>query len=95
MMDYLEKMIIVQAQITPGITGLGGFDQGVHNYMIYNNYFPVADVIKNPTGEVVTLENLDTVTLTDNQELVNQYNKVIPVVHLYDRYPDLKLKALL
>jgi hypothetical protein len=95
MLDYLEKMIIVQAQITAGITGLGGFDQGVHNYMIYNNFFPGSDIIENPTGEVVTLENLDTVTLTDNQELVNQYNKVIPVVHLYDRYPDLKLKALL
>lgn len=95
MMDYLEKMITVQAQITGRLTGLGGFDQGVHDYMIYNNYFPGSDVIENPAGEVVTLENLDTVTLTDNQELVNRYNRVIPVVHLYDRYPDLKLKALL
>lgn len=95
MLDYLEKMIIVQAQITGGLTGLGGFDQGVHNYMIYNNYFPDCSVIENPTQEVVTLEDLNTVTLNGDNELVNQNNKVIPVVHLYDRYPDLKLKALL
>jgi hypothetical protein len=92
--DYLEKMIAVQAMITGGLTGLGGFDQGVHNYLIYNNYFPGSNVVLNTAGEVVTLENLSCVGFNEEQELVNKDKEVIPVVHCYDRFPDLKFKAI-
>jgi hypothetical protein len=92
--DYLERMIKTMAKITGGITGLGGFDQGVHNYLIYNNYFPGSTLVKNAEGEVVTLDDLMSVSINTERELVNEQHKVIPVVHLFDRHPDLKLKAL-
>ena len=94
-LDYLEKMITTQASITKGLTGLGGFDQGVHNYLIYNNYFKEFNIVKNVEGEVVTLQSLQNVVVNGNLQLINKQNKIIPVVHQFDRFPDLKFKALL
>jgi hypothetical protein len=94
MMDYLEKMIVSQAKITGGLTGLGGFDQGVHNYLVHNNYFPGSKLLKNTEGEVATLGDATPKTLNSNAELIDKQGRVIPVVHQFDRFGDLKLKAL-
>lgn len=93
-LKYLENMIVTQARITAGLTGLGGFDQGVHNYLIYNNYFPGARVIANTDAEVATLGESTSIWFNDEKELVNRDKKVIPVVHQFDRFPEMKLKAL-
>ena len=94
-MDYLEKMIVAQAKITGGLTGLGGFDQGVHNYLVHNNYFPGSNLVKNTEGEVATLGDATFKALNSNAELTDQNGRVIPVVHQYDRFSKLKLKALI
>ncbi len=94
MLHYLRQMIITQASITAGLTGLDGFDQGVHNYLIYNGYFPGACLNANYEGQVATLGNASNMILNDAKELVNKRHQVIPVVHQYDRFPDLKLKVL-
>ena len=93
-MDYLEKMIATQAKITGGLTGLGGFDQGVHNYLIHNNYFPGSTVLSNTTGEVATLGDATPKTLNSDAEFIDKQGRVIPVVHQFDRFAELKLKAL-
>ncbi|GAB3921102.1 hypothetical protein [Mucilaginibacter myungsuensis] len=91
---YLEQMIRTQARITAGLTGLGGFDQGVHNYLIYNNYFPNSTVLTNIEGEVATLSDPRSVSLNTEQELTDSIGRVIPVIHQYDRMPELKFKAI-
>ena len=93
-LNYLEQMIVAQASITPRLTGLGGFDQGVHNYLIYNKNFPEATITPNIEGEVATLGNATNIILNDEHQLVNKRHELIPVVHQYDRLPDLKLKVL-
>jgi len=93
-LNYLENMIITQARITAGLTGLGGFDQGVHNYLIYNNYFPGSRLTANTDAEVATLGESTSIWFNDEMELVNHDKKVIPVVHQFDRFPEMKLKAL-
>jgi hypothetical protein len=93
-LKYLETMIVMQAKITAGLTGLGGFDQGVHNYLIYNNYFPGSRITTNTDAEVATLGESTSIWFNDDNELVNRDKKVIPVVHQFDRFPEMKLKAL-
>lgn len=93
-LNYLENMIVMQARITGGLTGLGGFDQGVHNYLIYNNYFPGSRIKSNCTAEVATLGESTSIFLDEQMELVGKDKKVMPVVHQFDRFPDLKLKAM-
>jgi len=94
-LDYLTKMIEVQAQITSGLTGLGGFDQGAHNYLIYTGSFPASEIIGNTIGEVVTLQDLSKISQNDSMELINHNSEVICVVHQFDRFPDLKFKAII
>jgi hypothetical protein len=91
---YLENMIKGLSKAIPGITGLGGFDQGVHNYLIYNNSFPNSNIIRNAGGEVITLGDFPLININDNLEIVNHTGSIIPVVHQFDRLPDLKLKVL-
>ncbi|HZY37868.1 MAG TPA: hypothetical protein VFE53_14520 [Mucilaginibacter sp.] len=93
-LKYLETMIATQARITAGLTGLGGFDQGVHNYLIYNNYFPGSRITTNTDAEVATLGESTSIWFNDENELVNRDKKVIPVVHQFDRFPEMKFKAL-
>lgn len=93
-MHYLENMIFAQARITAGLTGLGGFDQGVHNYLIYNDYFPGSRLTANADAEVATLGESTSIWFNNEMELVNREKKVIPVVHQFDRFPEMKLKAL-
>jgi hypothetical protein len=94
MLDYLENMIATQARITGGLTALGGFDQGIHNYLIYNNYFPGAQIKINGTAEVFQLGGSTPTLFNENQELVTSENVVIPVIHQFDRTPEIKLKAM-
>jgi len=94
-MNYLQEMIKMQAKITAGLTGLGGFDQGVHNYLVHNNYFQGSNLLPNNEGEVATLGESNAIAVNDNLELTDKQGNVIPVVHQFDRFPDLKLKALL
>jgi hypothetical protein len=91
---YLTGMIKTLAKITPGLTGLGGFDQGVHNYLVHNNFFPQSTLVKNIEGEVATLGEITSPLLNDDMELVNKSNKVVPIVHQFNRLPDLRLKVL-
>jgi len=93
-LDYLEKMIFKQAEITSGITGLGGFDQGVHNFLIYNNFFQNSLITNNGYGEVITLGEALNIKLNNHEELINEDLSIVPVVHQFDRFPDLKIIAM-
>ena len=93
-LDYIEKMISKQAEITSGITGLGGFDQGVHNFLIYNNFFQNSLITNNGYGEVITLGEASNIKLNDNEELINEDLSIVPVIHQFDRFPDLKIRAM-
>jgi len=94
-MIYLETMIVMQAKIIAGLTGLGGFDQGVHNYLVHNNYFPGSNLIMNTCGEVATLGEATNIALNSSGELINGDGEIMPVVHQFDRFPEMKLKALI
>lgn len=91
---YLDNMIRGLSKAIAGITGLGGFDQGVHNYLIYNHSFPDSNIIRNADGEVITLGDFPLININDNLQIVNHLGLIIPVIHQFDRLPDLRLKAL-
>jgi len=94
-LNYLQLMITTQARITAGLTGLGGFDQGVHNYLVHHDYFPGSNLSANNEGEVATLGEAESIVINGDNVLTDKQGKVIPVVHQFDRFPELKLKAML
>lgn len=87
--DYLDKMIdlILHA---PGklweLPFLGGIDQGVHNYLIYNLLQPKISIFENNNGPVLTLALEDSVLVNKRGQIINKNGDVPNVVHQYDRH---------
>lgn len=62
-------------------------DQGLHNYMIYNNAYDCNIKIVDNKNELVYTagHDKDNVKLDDNNQILNANNKVPYIVHQYDR----------
>lgn len=62
-------------------------DQGLHNYMIYNNAYGCNIKIVDNRNELVYTagHDKDNVKLDDNNQILNANNKVPYIVHQYDR----------
>ena len=62
-------------------------DQGLHNYMIYNNEYGCnVKIVDNKNELVYTAgHDKDNVKLDDNNQILNANNKVPYIVHQYDR----------
>lgn len=65
-----------------------GYDQGLHNYLIYNGLIP--DVAINGFGHGavihVGIADRDSLILDDARRIVDQDGRVVPTVHQYDRH---------
>lgn len=62
-------------------------DQGLHNYMVYNNAYRCHIKISDNKNELVYTagHDKDNVKLDDNNQILNANNKVPYIVHQYDR----------
>jgi hypothetical protein len=71
------------------LAGANGHDQGVHNYLIYNNSFDNYTVkfFNNNQGPVLTMYGMKLADIRiKGATIVDDTDKVIPVLHQFDRY---------
>lgn len=69
-----------------------GSDQAIHNFMLYMNEAPFQRiVVPNANGEVLTVLNSrsSTYSLREDGCIVDVSTRPIPIVHTYDRFPEL------
>ena len=71
-------------------------DQGVHNYLLRENLLPSVTIHENRRGAVLTAGIMRMADFQMNRlgQLVDETGRVIPVVHQYDRIPELKKHLL-
>ena len=63
----------------------GGEDQPIHNYLIRNGKFESYIVYGNCNNAVATLDHQKDFVFDDNNKLIDNLKRVIPVVHQWDR----------
>jgi len=63
-----------------------GYDQGIHNYLVYNNFFKEFHLYKNTEGNIATINYYSKkLTFNSHHQLVNSQGRPYDVVHQYDR----------
>ena len=62
-----------------------GFDQGIHNYLIHNNFFKKKQTHKNQYSKICTTAYMKKFKFNKKQELINKNGHVYSIIHQYDR----------
>lgn len=96
MLDYLAAMTDELTRATPRIAGFDGYDQGVHNHLVWSGAFPAAELLENGRGPVLTMHGVPESEFRQNAhgELIDNQGNVVPVLHQYDRHPALRVALL-
>ena len=68
-----------------------GVDQGVHNVLVYKNIIEYLTIMTESDGNVVNLQGRT--AFVSGKQVTNLKGNIFPIVHQYDRYPNLQ-KAL-
>jgi len=91
MLDYFRAMVDEIARKTPLIAGAPGYDQGIHNWLYYQQRLPAAQVHASLHGAIATLQLEDSAAFRfDTQgHLLNENGSVPAILHQYDRHPAL------
>jgi hypothetical protein len=66
-----------------------GWDQGIHNYLVYSDIFNNVDFYDNKNGDVATLALHKGLNFNNRGRLINQNGNEYSVIHQYDRFIDL------
>jgi len=66
-----------------------GVDQGIHNVLVHKKLIPNLKVFAQSSGPVANLQ-AQKARVSASGEVFNQNGDVVPVVHQYDRRPDLQ-----
>lgn len=86
MSRYLAKM---SAEVAKHSRPLGSHDQGIHNYLLRNGLLAPVTVYANGQGPVLTMSIGYKYRQDSAGHLINDDQMVVPVVHQYDRHPNL------
>jgi len=94
-LKYLECMVATIMKARDLATIYGG-DQGIHNYLLLEKLLPQGIVHPNRRAPVLTLGAMrwDQVQLNGLGLVVNETGAPVPVLHQYDRIPELKKHLL-
>lgn len=86
---YTKQMAIHMEPFISHLPAMSGYDQGVHNYLIWSKLLPRI-FIGLPSGEVVAHLHYhqNEFSLSPNGVL-GAHGKIIPVLHQYNRHPQL------
>ena len=84
LLRYLHHM---DKAISSRRIAMGPHDQGVHNYLIHQGTFPEASLLANGEGRVLTMGRMASPELAEGLVLFD--GEPVPVLHQYDRFPDL------
>ena len=89
--EYLEQMIAAMMRAR-NLGKISGGDQGIHNYLRIENKVPHAVLHANRRGPVMTMGVMQPgdFQLNDAGLVLNEDGSVPPVLHQYDRLPELK-----
>lgn len=89
---YLRAMTDELALTTPRISGFPGYDQGIHNRLIWTGAFPQAAILENHTGPVLTMHGAPTeeFPLDAAGRVYDREGRLVPVLHQYDRHESLR-----
>ena len=94
-LEYLELMIatIMKAR---NLAKIYGGDQGIHNYLLLEKLLPNSIVHPNRRAPVFTMGVMrwDQVQLNGDGLVVNETGAPVPVLHQYDRIPELQKHLL-
>ena len=96
-LNYLSQMVSVSLRARKLRRVTGGDDQGVHNFLICENKFPRATLHHNFAGPILTTAEpltMNDIRLDSGDRVVDEQGNVIPVLHQYDRIPELKKHIL-
>ena len=85
---YLEAMVLEFASLT---RQLGGVDQGVHNYVVYNGLVSDVTIVENGRGDVMTLGY---VPPREVSILLQGAKRTPSVLHQYDRHLELEAELI-
>lgn len=61
------------------------YDQGLHNYLIYNNYFKDKKLHKNKISKICTTAFMKKFKFNKKKQLINEKGKIYSLIHQYDR----------
>ena len=61
------------------------YDQGIHNYLIYNNFFKDMQLHKNEFSKICTTAYMKRFSFNKKGQLRNKKNEIYSVIHQYDR----------
>jgi hypothetical protein len=100
--EYCEIMRknIIRYHYKPSIHSLlfkrkiKGWDQGIHNYLVYGDFFKNIDFYENKSGDVVTLSHCKELNFNNKGKLINQNGNEYSIIHQYDHFID-SLKSLI
>ena len=84
---YLRSML---AEIQKVPDAKIAIDQAIHNYMIYTGQLNDVVFLKNDGGVVLTLSYEKNYIIDNSQKVLVQGNKLVKVLHQFNRYPDLE-----
>ena len=65
-----------------------GVDQGVHNVLVHKNMIKNLEVKSESDGKVVNMQGRT--AIVSEKKVTNSRGVLFPIVHQYDRYPDLQ-----
>jgi len=89
--NYVDRMCnIMSNKVHTMYTKTTGFDQGIHNYLIYIEGFADLNIkfMNNEDRLVNTLQYANHKFMNAQSQLVNKKNEPSYIVHQYDRLPD-------
>jgi FkbM family methyltransferase len=87
--NYIDRMCYAMTHTIHGNTKWTGFDQGVHNYLIYIEGFDDINVkmLTNEDNLVNTLQNANCKFMNGDNQIVNIRKEPSYIVHQWDRLP--------
>ena len=91
--DMMRKNIIIY-KYKPSIHSflfnrkIKGWDQGIHNYLVYSDFFENVDFYDNKSGDVANLSLNKGLNFNNNGRLINQNSCEYSIVHQYDHFID-------
>ena len=95
MLDYLAQMISVSMQAR-SLAKISGGDQGIHNFLLIEKRLKPVTLHPNRHGPVLTMGVMQPGEFQMSREgwALNENGDVPPVLHQYDRLPELKKHLL-
>lgn len=91
MNHYLQKMLKIGEAGNARAMRIMGIDQGIHNFMLYTGILDDFEILENRVL-VNTMGHVDQGQFSQNADglVENREGSISPVVHQYDRFPELE-----